>query len=132
MLVLLIAWLMVRGPGEALVLIPFAGIVLGLVDGAPMGTALLALSPIAILDDLRGSRLREGALVQTIMFTALMTLTYHFVYLLVFLIQGESGSLLAALLRASIPACFLNVIVLLPIYFVLWASSHDLRRAAYV
>jgi rod shape-determining protein MreD len=132
MLVLLVAWLMIRGDKEAFVLIPIAGVLLGLVDGAPMGAALLALAPIALLHELRGAHLREGGLTLTIAFTVLMTLVYNLVYLAVFTIDGASGSWLAALMRVAIPACFLNVIALLPIYAVISMASQELRRAAYV
>ena len=131
-LVLLIVWLTVRGASEAFVLIPIGGIVLGLVDGAPMGTALLALAPVAVLDDMRGARLREGVLIMTIVFTVIMTITYHLVYLFVFMLYGQSGDWVAALLRVAIPTCFLNVLVMLPTYLFLWSSSHNMRRASYV
>lgn len=131
MLVLLIAWLMVRGAGEAFVLIPAGGLFLGLVDSAPMGTALLALAPVAILQDVRGSHLREGGFIMTILFTVTMTIIFNLVYLLVFILGGQAGSIASALLRIILPTAFLNVLVLFPVYAVLWATSGDLRRASY-
>ena len=132
MLVLLIAWLMVRGAGEAFLLIPIGGFFLGLVDSAPMGTALLALSPLAILQEIRGSHLREGGFVMTILFTAAMTVVFHFVYLLVFTLGGTGSSIAVAITRVILPTAFLNVIMLFPVYAILWASSGTLRRASYV
>ena len=81
-LVLLIAWLMVRGAEEAYVLIPIGGVLLGLVDGAPMGTAMLALAPMAVLQEMRGAQLREGGFALAIVFVAVMTVVYNFTYLL--------------------------------------------------
>jgi hypothetical protein len=60
-----------------------------------------------------------------------MTLAYNIVYLAVFALQGASGNPLDAFLSIAVPACFLNVIVLLPVYFVLTAASQDLRRSVY-
>ena len=132
-LVLLIAWLMVRSPAEAFVLIPVGGLVLGLVDSAPLGTALLALAPLALIQEVRGSQLREGGgLVLTILFTLGMTVVFNLVYLLVFTFSAESGNWLSAFTSAIIPVAFLNVILLLPLYALLWLSSGQLRRATYV
>jgi rod shape-determining protein MreD len=132
MLVLLIAWLMVRGSGEAFVFIPIGGIFLGLVDSAPMGTALIALAPLAFLQEIRGSQLREGGFLLTILFTVLMTIVFNLVYLLVFTLGGEAGPLVGALTRVIIPTAVLNVLILFPMYIILWATSGDLRRASYV
>jgi rod shape-determining protein MreD len=130
-LVLLICWLMLRGPNEAFVLIPFGGFVLGLVDGATLGTALLALAPLALLHEVRGAQLREGGFVLTVVFTVIMTLIYNLTYLLVFTVSGESGSWVAATTRVIIPTAFLNVVILLPIYFFVSLSSQELRRVGY-
>ena len=132
MLVLLLAWLMVRGAGEAFLFIPVGGVFLGLVDSAPMGTALLALAPMAVLQEVRGSQLREGGFILTILFTVAMTIVFNLVYLLVFVLSGDGGNLVGAMTRVIIPTAFLNVIILFPIYAVLWASSGELRRASYV
>ena len=132
MLVLLVAWLMVRGSGEAFLLIPAGGLFLGLVDAAPIGTALLALAPMAVLQEIRGSQLREGGFLLTILFTVAMTIIFNLVYLLVFVLGGEAGNLLGAMTRVIIPTALLNVIILFPIYVVLWGTSGDLRRASYV
>jgi rod shape-determining protein MreD len=131
MLVVLVAWLMLRGPSEGFVLIAVGGLLLGLVDGAPMGTALLALAPLFVLHEARGSQLREGGLILTIVFTVIMTATYHLMYLTVFTLQGQNGSWLDAFIRIVLPTAFINVILLLPVYFLLSRSSQELRRASY-
>ena len=130
-LVLLTAWLIQRGPRETFVLIPVAGVLLGLVDGAPLGTALLALAPLALLQDVRGSQLSEGGLIMAIIFVVLMTLAYNLIYLLVFTLQGEAASWLVAITRVIIPTVLLNLAVILPCYAVLSLFSQDLRRPSY-
>jgi len=131
-LVLLVAWLMLRGPGEAFVFIAVAGVCIGLVDGAPLGTALLALSPLFLVQEARGTQLSEQSFVLAVVFTVLTTFAFHLIYLAVFTLQGQAGDWPAAVLRVFIPTAFLNVIVLLPTYFFLSAASQDLRRAGYV
>ncbi len=130
-LVLLVAWLMLRGPGEGFVFIALGGLIVGLVDGAPLGTALLAMAPMFVLHEARGSQLREGGFVLTIVFTLIMTVCYHFVYLAVYTLQGQNGSWIEAFTRIVLPTAFLNVVVLLPIYLLLSLSSQELRRATY-
>jgi rod shape-determining protein MreD len=130
-LVLLVAWLMARGAQEAFVLIPFGGVILGLVDSAPLGTALLALAPVALLQEIRGTRLSEGGIVLTIGFVVLMTLVYNAIYLAVFALEGITGDPAQAFAGVAIPACFLNVVMLIPTYFLLSLTSNDLRRSAY-
>ncbi len=130
-LVLLVAWLMIRGPGEAFVLIPIGGLSLGLVDSAPLGTALLALAPLALLQEIRGAQLREGGLVLTVLFTLGMTAVFSLIYLSVYTLSADSGNWISAFTRAIIPVAFLNVILLLPVYSLLWITSGNLRRATY-
>jgi rod shape-determining protein MreD len=130
-LVLVIAWLMVRGADEAFVLIPVAGVFLGLVDGALMGTALLALAPIFVLQDFRGAHLSERGAIVAVVFTAIMSLVYNYTYLLVFTLQGEAGSWVEATTRVVLPATFINVAILVPIYFGLVLLNPQPRRALY-
>ena len=130
-LVLLVAWLMLRGPGEGFVFIALGGVMLGLVDGAPLGTALLAMAPMFFLHETRGSQLREGGLVLTIVFTLIMTVSYHLVYLTVYTLQGQNGPWLEAFTRIVLPTALLNAVVLLPIYYLVSMRSKELRRATY-
>ena len=131
-LVLLMVWLMLRGPKEAFILIAIAGVCIGLVDGAPLGTAVLALAPLVLLHEMRGAQLRESGLILTTLFLLVMTFTYNLTYFLVFALHGEAGSLADAFTRVIIPTALLNVLALLPFYAILSLFSQETRRAAYV
>ena len=130
-LVVLVSWMMVRGQREALALIPIAGIFIGLVDAAPMGAALLALAPIALLYDLRQVHLGEGQFSLTVLFTLVATLVYEAVFLLVYIIYGDVGSIGSALTRIVLPTALLNIAWAVPVYFLMWTFSADTRRAAF-
>jgi rod shape-determining protein MreD len=130
-LVILVAWLMLRGGAEAFVFVPIAGLFLGLMDGAPLGTAMLALAPLFLLHDARGSQLRESGLILSVVFCVVMTIVFHLIYLAVFTFMGENGSWLEAALRVILPTAFLNVVLLLPVYFVISRASEELRRPTY-
>jgi cell shape-determining protein MreD len=131
MLVLLLAWIMVRGREEGLVLIPVGGLFLGLVDGAPLGAALIALAPLALLHELRGLHLGEGQLAFVLVFTAIATVLYDLVYLAVFSLQGQGGDWVGALLRVTLPSTALNTVVALPVYGLVYMFSADVRRGLY-
>jgi hypothetical protein len=130
-LVVLIAWLTVRGPEEALYLIPGAALFLGLVQGASMGIAFLALAPLPVLHELRGAHLGEGQFLIAIGFAVIATLVYQSIYLASFAVQGQAGDILGAVLRVMLPVALLNVVVLLPVYWLTQVFSGDTRRAMF-
>src|SRR3990170_370564 len=102
-LVILIVWLIIPGQEEAYVLIPIGGVLLGLVESAPMGTAIIALAPIAVLQEVRGSHLGQGGVVMAAAFAVVMSVVYNFTYLLVFTLTGESGNWLVATTDVVLP-----------------------------
>ena len=130
-LVILTAWVMVRGQDEALYLIPLGGLFLGLTEGAQLGAALIALAPLVILHELRGSSLSEGQFAVALLFMLAATLVYQAVYLLVFVLEGQAGHPGLAAFRVVLLTCVLNLIILPPAYFLIWAASGDRRRAAF-
>jgi rod shape-determining protein MreD len=132
LLVVLVAWLIVRGANEAFILAPIGGVILGLVDGAPVGTALIGLAPLAFLQELRGSQLREGGLIAAVAFTILMSLFYNYTHLAVYTVIGDSGSWITASTRIILPTVFLNVVILLPLYWALTIASPEQRRSVYI
>jgi len=132
-LALLTVWLIVRGQNEAFFLIPAGGLFLGLVDGAPLGTALIALAPLVLLQDIRGSQLTEGGLVMALIFVVIMTFAYHVTYLGVFILRGESGfGVISAATRVIIPTALLNCVAVIPLYWVVNMFSGELRRPGYI
>ena len=130
-LVILAAWIMVRGPEELLYLVPIGAIFLDLGGGAPFGTSLIALAPIVVLYELRGTRLTEGQLIITVVFTVFATVLYHLVYLGVFAIEGQGSGLAVGAFRIILLSALLNLVILLPIYGLIWSASGDRRRAAF-
>ena len=130
-LVFLMAWLIIRGAEEAYVLIPVGGVFIGLVDAAMMGTALLALAPVALLQEIRGAQLNEKGLPMAILFTAVMSLVYNYTYLLMFTLQGEAGSWVQATTRVILPTTILNIAILVPIYFAFSLVNPQPRRSLY-
>jgi len=131
-IVVLVAWLAVRGQREALVLIPIAGIVVGILDSQPLGLALLALAPLGLMTEVREARPVESDLVLALMFVALATLFYEGALLLTLAVTGGQPDWLGSALNILVPAIIANVLLLLPTYALLSLTSLNFRpRPAY-
>jgi rod shape-determining protein MreD len=131
-LVLLVAWMSVRGRREALVLIPAAGFAQGLIDSQELGVAMLALAPLILMTTVRDMRLVESDLVPALAITAIGTLVYETVVLLTLALRGEHLDWLASTTDVLVPATIANVLLLLPLYGVLRLASPEPRhRPAY-
>jgi len=127
-IVLLVAWMSIRGQREALFLIPAAGFILGLLDGEPLGLAMLALAPLVLLTEVREWRRVESDLVPALVLTVAGTLVYETTVLLSLAVRGEQVSWLASIAGVLAPASIANVLLLLPVYAVIRLASLDLRR----
>ena len=127
LIVLLVAWMTVRGQREALLLIPAAGFTQGLLDSQPLGLAMLALAPLILMTEVRELRLVDSALLPAVVLTALATLVYEGIVLLTLAVSGERLDWLASVRDVLVPAAFANVLLLLPVYGLVRLASLDRR-----
>jgi rod shape-determining protein MreD len=125
---LLAAWIGVRGQREAFLLIPAAGLALGLLDSQPLGLAMLAFAPLILLTEVRELRLVESNLLPALMMAALATLSYETAVLLRLALGGEQLDWLASVWDVLLPAAFANALLLLPVYGVVRLASVQPRR----
>jgi rod shape-determining protein MreD len=128
---LLVAWMSVRGRREALVLIPFGGLALGLLDSQPLGLAMLAFAPLILLTQIREMQLVESNLLPALILVAVATLSYEISLLLTLAVEGGHADLVSSVLDVLVPAVIINVLLLLPVYGIVSLASWDtrLRRA---
>ena len=126
-IVLLVAWMSIRGQREAMFLIPAAGFLLGLLDGEPLGLAMLALAPLVLMTEVRELRLVESDLVPALVLTVAGTLVYETTVLLSLAVRGEQVSWLASVIDVLVPAAIANVLLLLPVYAVVQLASLVVR-----
>ena len=131
LLVVLVAWLTVRGQEEVLYLAPIGALVFGFANGASPGLAFLALAPIVALHELRGRHLGEVRLPIAIAFTVVATIIYQLVYLAAYAVHGQAGDILGAVARIIVPVALLNVLALLPVYWLTNVLSPDVRRGMF-
>jgi rod shape-determining protein MreD len=128
-LVLVVSWAMVRGQQEALVVVPMAGIALGLLDGQPLGTALLALIPVVLLAELREARIVEGDFLLAVGAIVIATLAYETLFLVTLRLSGETVGWWGSFVWVIVPTAIVNALLLLPFFGMMWLASSDLRRA---
>jgi rod shape-determining protein MreD len=127
-LILLVSWTIVRGRGEAMVLIPLAGLALGLLDSQPLGLHLLALVPLALLALAHELRLMEADFLMALAIVFLATLAYEGVFLIVLRLTGESMDWWGNVSQLIIPAAIANTLLTPPVYGLVWLASVDRRR----
>ena len=127
-LVLVVCWAIVRGQREALVVVPMAGIALGLLDGQPVGTALLALIPVVLLAELREARIVEGDFLLALATVVVATLAYETLFLVTLRLTGETVQWWGSFSRIIVPTAIVNALLMPPLYAVMWLASADLRR----
>jgi rod shape-determining protein MreD len=128
LLVLLVAWFAVRGQREAFVLVPLAGLALGLLDSYPLGLTLLALAPLILLSDVHELRLIDSDFLPAVAVTAVATAAYEGVLLATLAATGDSIGWLASARDVIAPAIIANILLLPLLYLLLRAGSFDLRR----
>jgi rod shape-determining protein MreD len=127
-IVLLVAWIAVRGQREALLLIPAAGFLLGLLDSEPLGLAMLALAPLILLTELRELELVASHLLPAFVLVVIATLVYEGAILLTLAVTGDHTGLPGSVLDVLVPAAIVNVLLLIPVYGAVRLASVDLQR----
>jgi rod shape-determining protein MreD len=132
-LVLLVAWLIVRPRREGLLLVPAAGLMVGLLDGEPLGLAMLALAPLILMAEVHNLHLVESDLLPAVAVAAAGTLVYEAIVLVTLAVTGERLDWLASVLDVLVPAAIANALLLLPVYGLMRLASMDLhgRRPAF-
>ena len=129
MIVLLVAWMSVRGQREALLLIPAGGLVLGLLDSEPLGLAMLGAGAAHPVDrSTRDAARRVATCCRRSYLLRSATLSYEITILLTLAVTGEQLDWLASVLDVLVPAAIANVLLLLPVYGIIRLASLDLRQ----
>ena len=126
-IVLLVAWMAVRGRNETLILIPIAGFVHGLLDSQPFGLAMLALAPLTLMTDFRELRLVDSDILPAIVLTIVATVVFESTIMVALALRGESIAWLASLTNVLVPAAIANALLLIPVYGVIRLASLDRR-----
>ena len=121
-------WALLRGQGEAMVLVPMAGFLRDLTTSDPLGTSVLALSPILLLASAaREFRMVETDFVPALVVVAAGTLAYSLISMTVLIITGQEIPWLTALLYVALPSAIVNALFTPIVYLPVRWLSLDLR-----
>lgn len=120
LLALLMCWAMVRGPREAMVLIPLTALFKDLITNDPVGITVVALLPIVPLAAVRERHLTQSEFVPIVVVVAVASISYHLVYMVVLTSLGEDIPWAQSPLRVLLPAALLDT-VLTPLFTFLCA-----------
>ena len=129
-LVVVVCWAIVRGQREALVVVPIAGIAVGLLDGQPLGMALLALIPVVLLAELREARIVEGDFLLALVTIVVATLAYETIFLVTLLLTGVTVYWWGSFSRIIVPTAIVNALLMPPLYGVMWLAPGALPRVS--
>lgn len=117
-LVVLCCWVVVRGQGETMVLVPLAGITIGLLSFQGMGESVAAFMPIVLLATLRRAMEPRSEYVWALAIVIVAT-ALHFVSLAVAIeVKGSSIDWLAAASDVLVPSVLVNLLLALLVYWL--------------
>ena len=118
-LVAVIGWTLLRGPGEGLVWAVVGGLALDLLSSGPFGAATLALIVASLLAGLGYGRAFGPDLVIPLVATFPLSLVYYVTYALLLSVLNHPVAWLPTLADVILPASLLNIPAMLLVFPVL-------------
>ena len=109
-------WAMIRGQREAMVVVPVAGLLRDLTTSDPVGTSVLALSPIVLLAVVRELRPLESEFLPALAVVATASLAYAVISMTVLTAVGEDVPWGTGLLRVALPSILVNPLFAVIVY----------------
>jgi hypothetical protein len=129
MLVMLTAWLVVRGLDDVLPMVFVSGVTLGLVGLQPPGLVLLALAvPLAAFGVLRELRIVHSETLLMLAFVLGASLLYETILLAGLVATGGGLDIRSAYEAVVLPAALVNLTIALPIYVVIRIARPSVAR----
>jgi len=108
-LVAVISWMLLRGPGEGLVWAVIGGLGLDLLSSSPFGAATVALVITSLLASLGYGRVFGGPLVLPLVLTFPLSLAYYMTFTLLLSVLDHPVAWLPTLTNVILPASVLNI-----------------------
>ena len=132
-LVLLMAWLVVRGLDDVLPMVAVAGVTLGFIGMQAPGLVLLALIvPVAIFGAVRELHIIHSQFLLCAGFAVGSTLIYESILLLSVAATGGSLDIADGVSSVLMPAILVNLVLAPPVYAVMrLAKQHPMQRLAF-
>lgn len=130
LLVVAVCWAMVRTQEEAMVLVPLAGLILGLITSDDAGLAVLALTPTVVLASIRRVQIIENQLLLTLGIVLMSTVAYYLIEGLVLAILGYRPAWGPIFRHSFLAELVTNLALTPPVFGLLWLASPDIRYRA--
>ncbi len=122
-LIFVACWAMIRGQREAMIVVPMAGLLRDLTTSDPVGTSVLALSPIVLLAGLRDVRPVESDFLPALVVVAVASLAYTVISMTVLTVVGDDVPWGTGLLRVALPGMLVNALFAVIAYLPMrWLS----------
>lgn len=118
-LLLVLAWGIIRGVQEGLLWGLMGGLILDVVSAAPFGTTMAVLATIGVLGGIRGIPLLRGSVLAPMIAAGAATVVYDGLLMALWALFGREWRWLDAFHGVILPAALLNALVMAPIYWLL-------------
>lgn len=123
LLIFAASWALVRGQGEALVVVPLVGLMRDLTTSDPVGTSVLALTPIVLLAAAMELRAVESDFLPVVAVVGTGSLAYGALSMAVLAATGQEMPWADALTRVVLPGALVNALFTPIVYLpVRWLS----------
>jgi rod shape-determining protein MreD len=126
-LILVVCWTVVRGQKEATWVVLIGGVCLSLVGSQPMGVALLALTPIVLLSEVREARLAQSDFLIAVALVLVSSLVYEVVLMVALRATGETVGWADGMVRVVLPTAMVDALFTPPLYWLVWWRSMATR-----
>jgi rod shape-determining protein MreD len=133
MLMVVVAWTLLRGPGEGLVWGFLGGIFMDLFSRTPLGISALALVISAYAASYAEGTLYRNHSALPLLVVLVITPIYDLVVLILLRVTGQAVDWLPSLLYYTLPATVIHVVLMLGVYRALaWLHRTTLRREVHL
>lgn len=132
LLVMLVAWLVVRGLEDVLPMVAVSGLTLALIDLQTPGLVMLALLvAICAMGAIRELHVVHSEFVLTMLLVAGATLIYESILFLHVLATGGVFEPAQGLVEAVLPAAIVNLLIAPPVYVLMRLARPTAERNVY-
>ncbi len=133
MLMAVVAWTLLRGPGEGIVWGFIGGIFMDLFSRAALGVSALAFVFASYLSSFAGQTLYRDHAALPLAVILIITPIYDMSTLVLLQLTGQRVDWLGSLLYFTLPATVIHVVLMLPVYHALaWLHRTTLRREVHL
>jgi rod shape-determining protein MreD len=116
-------WAVVRGDPEALVVVPFAGLMRDLLSSDPIGTAVLGYAPIVLFASVARVQVIDSDFPPTVAVVAASSLMFGIIQSAVLGVTGQNIDMWQVLVRVIVPSVVVNALFTPIVYLpVRWSS----------